>query len=111
MPAKPLSLIERRTANYLRHESIMYSQTKPGRIPPADSPNRPELARLWLAAYRHSCKRRVHTFTYFGHKFGVAYVGESLCVIDLAWRKVLVKPPTSMTALAAIVGNEKMVHP
>jgi hypothetical protein len=105
MPAKLISLIERRTVIALRRESVMYSQNKPGRIPPADSPNRPELARLWLAAYRHSCKRPVRTFTYYGHKFGVVYAGDALCVLDLCWRKLLVKQPTSMAALAAIVGN------
>ncbi len=95
----------------LRRESNTYSQKKPGRVPPADSPNRPELARLWLAAYRHSCKCTVRTFNYCSHKFSVVYVGDALCVMDCEWCTLLVRPPTSMPALAAIVGNEKMVNP
>ena len=108
MPAKPISLIDRKALIALRRESNTYSQTKPGRVPPADSPTRPNLAQLWLVAYRHSCKRRVRTFTHHGFKFGIVYVGESLCVMDWAWRKLLVKPPTSMATLYTIVGAEQV---
>ncbi len=110
MPIKTPSPEARRTVTALGRESNPSSQKKPGHVPPADSPNRPELARLWLAAHRHSNRRTVRTFTYCSHKFGVVYVGDALCVMDWAWRRLLVRPPTSMPALAAIVGNEKVVH-
>lgn len=111
MPAKPISLIDRQALIALRRESNTYSQAKPGRVPPADSRTRPNLARLWLVAYEHSCKRRVRTFTHHGFKFGIVYAGESLCVMDWEWRMLLVKPPTSMTALHAIVGTKQVQHP
>ena len=111
MPAKNPSFAERQTVIALRRESNTYSQTKPGRVPPADSPTRPNLARLWFMAYRKLNKRPVRTFTHHGYKFGIVYVGDSLCVMDLAWARLLVKPPTSMTALHAIVGAKQVPHP
>jgi hypothetical protein len=108
MVAKAISPDERRTVIALRRESNTYSQQKPGRVPPADSPNRPELARLWFAAFLLSRKRQVRTFTYCGFKFGTIYVGDALWVMDWNWRKVLVKPPASMAALGTILGDEKV---
>lgn len=104
MPAKPISLIDRKVIIALRNESNAYSQKKPGHIPPADSPNRPNLARLWLVASKKVGKRTVRTFTHHGLQFGIVYAGESLCVIDLRWQKILVKPPSSMTAVHRIAG-------
>lgn len=105
MPAKPISLIDRKAVIALRHESNAYSQKKPGHVPPADSPTRPNLAWLWLAAYRKLCKRPARTFTHHGYKFGVVFVGDdSLYVMDLAMQRLLVKPPASMTALCSIAG-------
>lgn len=111
MPAKPISLIDRKALIAMRRESNTYSQARPGRVPPADSRTRPNLARLWLVAYGHSCKRKVRTFTHHGSKFGIVYVGDSLCVLDFVWQRVLVKPPTSMTALYAMFGIEQVPHP
>lgn len=110
MADMPNSLTDRRTVIAMRRESNTYTDNKPGRVPPADSPNRPELARLWLAAFRLSQKRQLRTFTYCGAKFGVVYIGESLCAMDWAWRKVLVKPPASMAALLTIAGNANGWH-
>lgn len=73
MPAKTPCLTDLRTISALRRESNIYLQNKPGRVPVADSPSRPNLARLWLAAYEHVCKRPVRTFTHHGQKFGIAY--------------------------------------
>jgi hypothetical protein len=89
----------------LYRESNIYSQKKPGHVPPADSPTRPELARLWFVAHQHTRKRKVRTFTYCSHKFGVVYVGDGLCVMDWEWRRLLVRPPTSMEALQALVSS------
>jgi hypothetical protein len=95
-----------RIALAIWRESVDYWQRKPGRIPPADSPNRPNLAGLWLAAFAASIKRRkLKTFTYYGGRYGVVYVGNLLCVLDWRTRNVLVKPPANMAALAAIVGT------
>lgn len=95
----------------IRCESFDYWHKKPGRIPPADSPNRPHLARLWAAAFSASIKRRnLKTFTYCGDRYGVVYVDCLLCVLDWRTRRVLVKPPSSMAALAAIVGAEGVIH-
>ncbi len=98
-----------RTVIALRRESNDYTHKKPGHVPPADSPTRPELARLWLAAHRKTCKRPVRTFTYCGGKFVVVYVGDALCVMDWAWRRLLVRPPTSMAALAAMERTDRGV--
>ena len=95
----------------IRRESFDYWHKKPGRIPPADSPNRPHLARLWAAAFAASIKRRnLKTFTYCGGRYGVVYVDCLLCVLDWRTRRVLVKQPSSLAAAAAIVGAEKVIH-
>lgn len=92
----------------IRRESFDYWHKKPGRIPPADSPNRPHLARLWAAAFSASVKRRnLKTFTYCGGRYGLVYVDCSLCVLDWRTRRVLVKPPSSMPALAAILSGDR----
>lgn len=96
------------TLKAIRREAWDYATRKPGKVPPADSPTRPNLARLWLVAYRHSCKRTVRTFTHHGYKYGIVYVGGSLCVMDWTWRRLLVKPPTSMTALHTIASVEQV---
>ena len=91
----------------LRHESWLYTCRKPGKVPPADSPNRPALARLWEAAHSAATKRRnLRTFGHCGHRFGVLYLGGQLCVMDWATRAILVRPPTSMAALADVLGSQ-----
>lgn len=89
----------------IRREAWRYGCQKPGRVPAADSPNRPALARLWLAAYLAAMRRRnLRTFTYAGAKFGVVYIGAKLCVFEWQTRSVLVRSPTSHEALAAVIG-------
>ncbi len=90
----------------IRRESWSYITNKPGRVPPADSRNRPELARLWVTANRlASTRRNLRTITYCGHKFGLVYVGAtSLYVMDWNTRILLVRAPVSMANLAEIVG-------
>lgn len=110
MPAKTPCLIDLRTISALRRESNIYLQNKPGRVPVADSPSRPNLARLWLAAYEHSCKRPVRTFTYCGAKFCIVYFGNQMCVLDWAYRRILVRPPTSLASLHAVVIAERSVE-
>lgn len=93
------------TLQAIRREAWIYSNRKPGRVPPADSPNRPALAWLWRAAYLATTKRRrVRTFAYHGLKFGVVYVGDQLCVMDWGTRHILVRPPTSTAALGVVLG-------
>lgn len=102
----------RQITHAIKCESFDYWHKKPGRIPPADSPNRPHLARLWAAAHDASYKRRnLKTFTYCGGRYGIVYVDCLLCVMDWRTRRVLVKPPASMAALAAIVGTERVIYP
>ena len=108
MPAKLTSLIDRRAVIALQLESITYTEKKPGHIPPADSPSRPNLARLWLLAPQKKCKRAARTFTHHGVKYGIVYMGNSLCVMDIAWRQILVKPPASMDALCRITGAKEV---
>jgi len=89
----------------IRRESWYYLMRKPGRVPPADSPNRPALARLWSTAYSISLyRRKMRTFTYGGKKFGVVYIDDTLCVMDWATRSVLVRAPSSLPALADMLG-------
>lgn len=93
----------------IQRESSDYKGGKRGRIPPADSPTRPQLARLWMAAHTLATNRqKLKTFTHHGHRYGVIYIDSQLCVMDWQTRRVLVKPPTSMTELGSIVGAGKV---
>jgi len=88
----------------IRRESWQYTCKKPHRAPPADSPNRPMLARLWWAAHQALQRNpKQRTFTLWGIRFGVVFVGERLGVLDIRGRCVLVLSPSSITALASIV--------
>jgi hypothetical protein len=91
----------------IRRESWQYTCKKPHRAPPADSPNRPFLAHLWWAAHRAIQRNpRQRTFTLWGIRFGVVFVGERLGVLDIRERRVLVLSPASIAALASIVNPE-----
>lgn len=91
----------------VRRELWRYSSYKPNKAPPADSPNRPLLARLWWAAHKAIQRNpQQRTFTLWGVRFGVVFVGERLGVLDIRGRRVLVLSPTSITALAAFVNPE-----
>lgn len=91
----------------IQRESWSYATRKPGRVPPADSPARLALARLWATAYRLSLRpRKVRTFTYHSSKFGVIYIGSALCVMDWGSRAVLVKAPSTMVALAMVLNPQ-----
>ena len=88
----------------IQREYSLYIAQKPGKIPPADSPNRPALARLWIVAHDVVTRRpKARTFGYAACRFGIVLVGGGLCVVDLSWRAVLVRPPTSMQSLRAIL--------
>lgn len=94
----PSELIE------IRRESQRYTSNRPNKAPPADSTNRPLLARLWWAAHQANQRNpQQRTFTLWGVRFGVVFVGERLGVLDIRGRRVLVLSPTSIDAMAAIV--------
>lgn len=96
------------TLQVLRRESWDYSCRKPGKVPPADSPTRPALAALWMAAYSASTKRkRLRTFSYAGHRFGIVYLDDLLYVIDWGPRRMLVRPPTSFAALHDVLTSHR----
>lgn len=98
-PAGPPATLEA-----IRREARDYSTRKPGKVPPADSPSRPHLARLWRLAYLATIKRRnVKTLKYAGLRFGVVYWDRSLCVFDLGTRNILVRQPTSILSLMDMV--------
>ena len=91
----------------IRRELWRYTSNKPNKAPPADSPNRPMLARLWWAAHQAIQRNpQQRTFTLWGIRFGVVFVGERLGVLDIRGRRVLVLSPASIAALAAIVNRE-----
>ena len=94
-----------------RRELWLYQHDKPNKVPPADSPNRPALARLWWACHQ-SVKRRpkLRTFTYCGVRFGVVYVGNRLGVLGLEWRQLMVLSPGSQYALATILNQQGVSH-
>lgn len=93
----------------IRREAWRYACDKPGRVAPADSPNRPALARLWQAGYRASQKRkRLRSFKHSGWRFGVIYLHSALWVFDWETRSMLVKAPRSLEALAAILNNPRV---
>ena len=88
----------------IRHESWAYTCDRPNRLPPADSPNRPALARLWWAAHQARQRRpNMRTFKHHGTRFAVVYVGQRLGVLDIASCRVLVLSPTSLAALLAML--------
>lgn len=90
----------------IRREAWDYATRKPGKVPPADSPSRPHLARLWRLAYVATTKRRnVKTLSYAGLRFGVVFWDDSLCVFDLGTRNILVRQPTSMLSLMDVLRN------
>lgn len=89
----------------IRLESWAYAERKPGRVPPADSPNRPALARLWQVAELAASKRRGRrTFQHAGWKFSISYLNEQLWVIDWYTQRILVRAPTSRPALNEVLG-------
>lgn len=79
----------------IRRESWKYSIQKPDRVPPANSPSRPALASLWEAAQRAlNHVSDLQTFKHCGHSFGIFFLGEKPCVVDLETRRILVRSPT-----------------
>lgn len=90
-----------------RRELWRYQSAKPNKVPPADSPNRPALARLWWACHLASKRRPdLRTFKYCGVRFGVVFVGNRMGVIDLQRRSLLVLAPGSKYALATILNHQ-----
>lgn len=88
----------------IRRESWRYTCSKPGRVPPADSPTRPALARLWRAAHAAVSKRpNARTFMHAGWRFGVVYAGDRLYVIDWRSRAMLVRHPASLLKLQEVL--------
>ena len=88
----------------IRREAWDYTARKPGKVPPADSPSRPHLARLWHLAYVATTKRRnAKTVSYAGLRFGVVYWDRSLCVLDLGTCNVLVRAPASLPYLLSLL--------
>lgn len=101
-PIKPVNV----ALATLRRESWGYTSRKPGKVPPADSPSRPALAALWKAAHRAVTRRRnLRTFTYSGHRFGIVFLGNQLCVLDWGTCIVLVRPPISMASLSEVLAS------
>jgi hypothetical protein len=97
--------VQHRPALAIRRELRDYQEKKPGKVPPADSPSRPGLARLWAEAHSRQTKQpNLKTFTYQGSRYGLIYIGTALCVLCLQSRMVLVRPPTSMPDLRGILG-------
>lgn len=88
------------TREAISRETRDYAARKPGKVPPADSPSRPHLARLWSRAHVATAKRRnVKSISYAGLRFGVVYWDRSLCVFDMGTREILVRQPTAIDSL------------
>ena len=98
------TLFDKAVLEAIYRESWAYTYDKPGKVPPADSPNRPASARLWRYAHQAIIKRpALRTFTYAGSKFGIVFIGHRVNVMEWRTRKVLVRPPTSMESLLALL--------
>ena len=92
------------TLGEIIRESWLYHSEKPFRVPPADSFNRIQLAKLWMVAHKAITKRpKARTFSYAGARFGVAYVGNQMLVMHWSTRNLLVRSPTSMQSLLALL--------
>lgn len=88
----------------IRRESWLYTCSKPGKVPPADSASRPALARLWRAAEDVATRKpNARTFAHAGWRFAVVYAGGHLVVMDWRSRCLLVRPPASPDRLRQIV--------
>lgn len=88
------------TRSAISRETWFYAMRKPGKVPPADSPSRPQLAWLWRAAHLVTLRRpHARTFTYAGAKFGIVSVSGQPHVFDWGTRELLVRPPNSFQAL------------
>lgn len=80
----------------IRRELMEYAIQKPGRVPSADSPNRPALGRLWKAAdAATSNNRRQCVFKYLGCDFLIVYMGGRMAVLDLRTHNIVVRAPFS----------------
>lgn len=94
-----------------RRELWLYHCNKPNKVPPADSPNRPVLARLWWACFLATKRRpKLRSFTYCGVRFGVVYVGNRLGVMGLGRMEVMVLSPSNPYALATMLGFSEVAH-
>lgn len=94
-----------------RRELWRYQSNKANKVPPADSPNRPALARLWWACYLAAKRRpRLRSFTYCGRRFGVVFVGNRMGVLDLGSRCLMVLSPGSKQTLSTILNQEVLQH-
>lgn len=90
----------------IRRELWRYQANKPNKVPPADSPNRPALARLWWACFQATQRRpKLRTFTYCGVRFGVVFLGNRMGVMTLESRLLLVLSPGSKEALATVLNQ------
>lgn len=90
-----------------RRELWRYQSAKPNKVPPADSPNRPALARLWWACHQAAKRRpKLRTFSYCGVRFGVVFVGHRMGVMDMRGRNVMVLAPGSKYTLATILNQQ-----
>ena len=95
---------QRATLIEIRREAWHYASRKPGKVPPADSPSRPHLAKLWHLAFRATQRRRrLRTFKHAGWRFGIAFVQNQLCVFDWETQELLVRHPGSMESLAEVL--------
>ncbi len=81
---------------YLRalHESNAYAASKPRRIPPADSPNRPALEWLYkYAVWVRRNKPRAKKFTYERVRYAIFSVSDRMCVMHVQSARILVGAP------------------
>lgn len=75
-------------------ESTAYAATKPHRIPPADSPNRPTLE--WLFKYAVSVRLtepEAKSFTFEGEHYSILWAGGRMCVMHARSARILVGAP------------------
>ena len=95
----------------LQEETRLYNCKEKIRVPPADSPNRPALERLWRDAYLTVHKNnQAKTFSFRGIEFGIVWFGDLLAVMCPQSHKILVKAPRTEDATMKLLAKYSPVE-
>lgn len=82
------------TLERVMQESDAYLKEKPKKVPPANSPNRPTLEKLFqhaVSLYDRNPKGLY--FTIEGVKYGIVFMGYMLAVMHMETHRILVRAP------------------
>lgn len=100
------------TRHAIRREAWVYAMRKPGKVAPADSTSRPQLAWLWYFAYQAVLRQPdARSFAYAGATFGIVLAAGVPHVYDWDTRELLVRPPNSFEVLDELLDANPCTAP